>query len=761
MTKEGAESSLARPLDGVRVLDLCIGPMGAISRYLSDLGADVVRLEPEAGGEDRRCGAMLGNSSVDFIAANLGKRCASIDRLDDLSAGADIVVAPLGLIDVDALRSHNPRLVVMTVSDFGDTAGFRDWSATDAVFHALSGELSRSGIPGREPLLPPGNLAIECAAVQATWSLLLAFWQSLKTGQGDTLDFSILDGAVQALDPGFGIGGSATAGVPASQLPRGRPEARFMYPIFPCKDGHVRICVLAPRQWRGMFKWMGEPSKYADPSFESLTTRFKSKTLIPDIERFFSDKTREAIEAEAQTFGVPAAALLDLDEALTTPQMTARGPFRNVEIEAGVEAPFPDGVMEIDGERMGFTGPAPILPIVDAEWLERETIPHPAAKGTRPLEGLRVLDLGVIVVGAEAGRLLADQGADVIKVESSSFPDGSRQNRGPEPISSSFAAGHRNKRSLGIDLRSEAGKAKLVEVIRHSDVLLSNFKGGTLESLGLDYRALKQINPRIIVTDSSAFGPTGPWSRRMGYGPLVRASAGLTKEWRYPGELDSFSDAITIYPDHVVGRIVAIGVLALLVRRLRSNVGGSVSVSQAEVMLSHLGSEIARRALQSAAMLIVKEESTSAVFRCLGEDNWCAVTLRNSADRTAMQRIVGGKSFDEWFEEIEPLDAMHRLQEAGIPAGAMLRVSELPGFEYFRSRGFFRITEHPCLPAPVPMENAPVRSGNLPDPPDAPAPLLGEHSREVIEEILGLEGAELQQLFDDGTLEEQISAAAR
>ncbi len=747
-----------RPLTGVRVLDLAAGPMAAIARHYAELGADVVRIEPDEGAADRQDGTVSGGISLDFVAANLGKRAATARRLGALAADADILIAPAGSLDVAPLRAGNPALVVLSVSEFGSTGRFAGWSGSGPVFHALSGELSRSGIPGREPLLPPGDLAIASAAVQAAYVALVAYWQALRTGQGDHLDFSILDGAAQALDPGYGIAGSATAGVPASELPRGRPEARFMYPILPCKDGFVRLCVLAPRQWQGMFAWLGRPEAFADPSFDKLQTRFASKTLLPAIASLFAGKTRAEVEEEGQRFGVPAAAVLDLDEALGTAQITARRAFVPVEIAPGVSAPFPDGVIEVDGERMGIAGPAPGLPDDALSWRPRSASVPSEAVGERPFAGLRVLDFGVIVVGAEGGRLLADQGADVIKVESSAFPDGSRQSRVPGRIAPTFATGHRNKRSLGINLRDPQGKALLLELVRRCDVILSNFKGGTLESLGLDYRALKEINPRIIVTDSSAFGPTGPWSRRMGYGPLVRASAGLTMQWRYPGEPDSFSDAITVYPDHVAGRIGVIGVIALLIRRQRTGRGGQVSISQAEVMLSHMAPRIAADALMRAGHTVSAQAPQSAVYACAGDDEWCVVTLR-TADARAVSMVTGDVPLQDWCAGTPARAAMEALQAAGVAAGALLRVSELPEFDYYVGRGFFRQAENPHLADRFTVEAAPVRSERLPDPPDRPAPLLGEHTAEVLREWLHMGEQEISALMQAKVLERSDTAA--
>src|SRR5262249_47057236 len=140
-----------------------------------ELGADVVRLEPAGGSAERRQGLRTRGVSLDFASVNLGKRATGLDRLESLAAGADILIEP-GTIDVAAGRSANPAPVVMSVTDFGMVGRFAKWTGSGPVFHALSSALSRSGLPDREPLLPPGDLAHTCAAVQAVFAVLLAFW---------------------------------------------------------------------------------------------------------------------------------------------------------------------------------------------------------------------------------------------------------------------------------------------------------------------------------------------------------------------------------------------------------------------------------------------------------------------------------------------------------------------------------------------------------------------------------------------------------
>jgi len=598
-------------------------------------------------------------------------------------------------------------------------------------------------------------------------------------------DLSLLDAVTQALDPGYGIAGSARAGALASKLPRDRPDVRHQYPILPCRDGYVRLCILAVRQWRGLFEYMGRPAEFADPTFDDLRHRFASSALLPAIAAFFADKTRSEIEAGGERFKFPAAGLLTLDEALASEQIQSRGAFAEVQLAPGVTAPLPNGVMEIDGRRAGLRGPPPAAPeapdAVVAAWSE------PRAHGNaeagfgapgRPLAGLRVLDLGVIVVGAEQGRLLADFGAEVIKVETAAFPDGSRIGS-PERVAATFAAGHRNKLSLGLNLREAEGRELFLELAERADVILSNFKPGTLESLGLAPELLLERNPRLILADSSAYGGSGPWSGRMGYGPLVRASAGLTDQWRYEDDPASFCDAMTVYPDHVAARTGVIGVLALLVRRLRTGSGGTVSVSQTEVMLGQMAAEVAERVLAERGEPLAGEPFRDApwgVFPCAGEDEWCVVSVGSDAQWRALCDLMGRadlaadvrlatragradqrrrihEAVAAWTRAVEPHEAMARLQAAGVPAAAMLRVSELPEFDYFSRRGLFGMLDQAHLREPILVDLAPVRSERLAEPPLGPAPLMGEHTRRIARDLLALSEAQTDRLLEAGVLQ--------
>ncbi len=729
----------------MRILENVRGPMTATTRYLAELGADVVRIDTPS---DPR--------EIDWIANNRGKRVTGTNRLEDLLAGADAYVSDDRALDLGALATAHPNLVVLHITPFGKGNEFSDWQGSDAVFHAQMGELARSGLPDKPPLLPPGQLAYACAATQAAFALLAALHEARAKGTGDTIDFSILDGASQALDPGFGLSGSATSGRPLATMPRGRPKVGMMYPFIPCKDGTVRLCVMTKRHWHAMFAWMGSPEAFADPLFNSMIERFRSPDLLPAFAAFFADKTCAEIEATTRELGIPLASVFEFEDAIATEQMQARKTFVDVEIASGASAPFPNGTTFVDGQRMGSTSDIPNFD-PELEWLERAPLPSPArpADADFPLADLKVLDLGAIVVGAEGSRLLADLGADVIKIESSSFPDGMRQNATKFDISPTFVTGHRNKRSLGLNLRSHDGKAILRDLVKQSDVLLANFRGGVLQSLGFDYASLKAINPRIIVGQSSAFGETGPWSQLKGYGPLVRAWAGLSRQWRYPDDPESMCDASTVYPDHTASRIGAIATLALLYRRERTGEGGDVDISQAEVMLSQFGAQIAADALSRAghAIPVPANREDSTVYPCAGDDEWCTITIRSASDEAAIASVTGDTPLAEWCAARDPREVMTTLQSAGVPAAAMLRVAEMPEFAYFQQRGFFRKETHPRLPMDFWMETSAYQSRHVPAPPTMPAPDLCQHTAEILRDRLGLDEARITELAEAGAVE--------
>ncbi|WP_318255407.1 CaiB/BaiF CoA transferase family protein [Agrococcus baldri] len=793
------------PLHAVRVLDLTDGFGELTTRYLADLGADVVRVEWDAQSASRTHEPVVRGTSTYHEAFNANKRSLRLDLrepedrrvFDGLLAKVDIVVtsfAPRVLAELDLeparLREGNPHLVAVALTHFGLTGPWRDWEATEWTHLALGGALSRSGAPGREPLLPPLDTAMHGAAVQAAWATIAAYSNRLVHGTGDVVDVSALEAVVQVLDPGYGMAGSASGGMPAADGPRGRTDSSFRYPFFQASDGAVRITILSPRQWAGMFAWLGSPEQFAGEEWVGLGHRFaNSDTLYPEIQKLFSTLTRAEIISGAATHGIPAASVLLPAEILQNEHYAARGAFREIETAAGT-AQVVDGLVEIDDERAGIRTPAPELGADSMAVLEEYAAARPEPEigpfGTAPSEqpdmpfaGVRVLDFGVIVAGGEGGRLFGDLGADVIKVENQAVPDGSRQSQDGAVLSPVFSWGNRNKDSLGIDVRSEEGAALMRQLVAEADIILSNFKPGTLDRLGLGYAQLREINAGIITVESSAFGHTGPWSVNPGYGPIVRAAVGVAGLWQYHDDPSRYYDDVTIYPDHAAARAMAVAAAAALIRRRATGIGGTVRLAQTEVSLSQHAHRFAAESLQPGTTAVVGNigagDAPRGVYAAQGDDEWVVVDVRTDAHFRALADVTGLDAADArfassadraahrteiddvvapWIAERDPAAAMEVLQAAGVPAGKMTRLDELLSSPQLVAREAFQIERHPLIEREMPSEGQPATFERLPRVAVRPAPVFGQHTRAIAARLLGLDEAEIERLIDAGVLQE-------
>ena len=344
------------PLAGVRIVDMADEKGETCGRFLADLGADVIRVEPPGGARSRRLPPLHGVTGLGFAVRNANKRGVTLDlaapadreRLLALLESADVwiettrpgTLAALGL-GADDVLARNRELVIMSITDFGQTGDYRAWEGNDAIHAAMSGMLSRSGLAGREPLPAPRGMAYETTAIQAAWATLVAYWNRLETGRGDHIDFSVLEAAAQTMDPAYGSASVSRA----SALPttRERPEAG-LYPIFRCADGHVRVVVLAPRQWRAMRAWLGEPEVFQEERYDTIVARLEASAELHKLyAALFAGMTKDAIAAEAQARGVPVAPVLDVAEVLTGAHFQSRETFVDAEVAPGVRAGSPAG----------------------------------------------------------------------------------------------------------------------------------------------------------------------------------------------------------------------------------------------------------------------------------------------------------------------------------------------------------------------------------------------------------------------------------
>jgi crotonobetainyl-CoA:carnitine CoA-transferase CaiB-like acyl-CoA transferase len=786
-----------RPLDGLRVVDLADEKGELAGRLLADFGADVIRVEPPQGARSRAIPPFHDGRSLYFAYRNANKRGVTLDlsdaaeraRLEELLPRADVFIeserpgtlAQLGLAP-DALVERHPHLIALSISDFGQTGPYRDWVATDATLESIGGMQFKAGVPEKPPLLPPGAIAYDVAGVMGAFAVLTAVLQRERTGFGQTIDLSVLESVAQQTDWSFSNASYIRA--KGQETPEIRNGSGPMYKIYECKTGYVRLVILSPRQWQAMFEWLGEPDFLADEKYASFLGRMEiADALGVIIGDLFATMPHEQVAFEAQRRGIVCTPVLTPSEVLANEHFDSRGTFADAEYAPGCTGPFASGFFEIDAVRQGHRARAPEVGEHDAEvgaglWPDARPAPAGAAPAPRrPLEGLRVLDFGIGGVGVEAGRLFAEYGADVIKIESRSYPDFMRVVMGSE-MSASFASSSRSKRGFGVDLKHDAGVEMMRELVKQADLVIENNSTGTMESLGLGYPQLRAINPRIVMASSQLLGSRGAWAHWFGYGPSTQPIGGMVHLWNYDDQAFPAGSG-AIFPDHLAGRLAALGSLATLVRRLRTGEGGHCEVAQAEAVTNMIGDLLLAEGLAPGSVGPRGNRSERGApwgsYPCAGDQQWVTITVRDDADwrklrvalgepewamQPALEKAAGRFAAQDeidarlaaWTSGQSRIDVTATLQMFEVPAAPMFTGSDQFRDPHYQARGYPRWIEQQDL-GWISLEGPCFRASGMQDVYVAQAPKLGEHTREICRELLGKDDDEIGALVAAGTLE--------
>jgi crotonobetainyl-CoA:carnitine CoA-transferase CaiB-like acyl-CoA transferase len=391
-----------------------------------------------------------------------------------------------------------------------------------------------------------------------------------------------------------------------------------------------------------------------------------------------------------------------------------------------------------------------------------------------PLEGIKVLDLSHALAGPHCSTLLADFGAEVYKLETPGFGDIARAWGAPLPgdESSYFTSLHRNKRGLSIDLKSEEGKALFFELAGKVDVILENFRVGALKKLGLGYEEVRKRNPGIVYCSISGFGQDGPYTHRAAMDLIVQAESGMisiTGEEGGRGVRCGVSIA-----DLTAGMYAALGIVMALRVKEKTGIGQHIDISMLEGQLSLLNVLIAgyladgempeplgtaykalapyqtfRTATRDLALAVGSQKLWEIFCPAIGRPELTnhpdyATNHGRNKNRAAMiatlQETFLTRSYEEW-EKI--------LTDAGVPVGAVNKIDQVVEHPQVKARGAIVEQDHPRA-GRVPMTGVPFRLSETPGAIRSPSPSLGEHSAEVLQELLGMPAEQVDALIDRG-----------
>jgi formyl-CoA transferase len=392
---------------------------------------------------------------------------------------------------------------------------------------------------------------------------------------------------------------------------------------------------------------------------------------------------------------------------------------------------------------------------------------------TPALAGIRVVDLTQFEAGTSCTLMLSWLGAEVIKVEE---PTRGEQGRGGNGESTFyFSLLNANKKSVTCNLKSEAGKDVLRRLIAQADVFMENFAPGVIERLGFGYDEVSKINPRIIYAQVKGFPPGTRFENYLCFDNVAQAMGGIMSVTGFPGQ-KPVRAGITL-GDTGTGLHAAIGILAALHQRDRTGVGQRVSVSMWEAMTNFLRMSYGAQAATGKPMTrkgnrsTMKATAPSEAYPCKGggPNDYCFIYSTRARDHQwqKLLTVIGREDLKDdprfaspmlryenreevdavisaWTTQYDKWEVMKRVQEGGMPAGAVLDTMELSQDPDLRARGQFVTLEDPCQ-GPFEMVCCPVRLSES-KVPVQPAPTLGQHSQAIYSELLGMTEAEYKEL---------------
>ncbi|MCU1502669.1 MAG: CoA transferase [Ilumatobacteraceae bacterium] len=798
------------PLVGVRVLE-CGDTIAAAytGRLLADLGADVVKVEPRAGDALRHLGPYVGNrpdieSSAGFGYFHAGKRSVVIDRTDaargdllrSLAAATDVVIRStrdgadwITDDELAVIEQANPGLVVADISTWG--RGAADHSTSDLIALAAGGLLSVNGTDAvaakSVPLRYRGEFSSIHAACDAALAVLGALHARLVDGRGQRLDISA-QAATAAI-----LATAMSTFLYTGQTPV-RDGVRGVAPwgFYTCSDGFVLLQVTEDPQWFNLRRVIGEP-EWAQPDvFDTTAMRAELHDVIdPLLEEALGAFTVDEFLEACQREGVAAARVQDANDLLNWPHLQARNYFTPIEFAARddleVVAPTPPW-------RFAFTPSAKEARISPALGADEEAVvaewqPRRAADqlgdplhGPAPLGGLRVIDMTWVWAGPFCATQFAHLGADVIKFESTSRIDVTRR-LGPFAgteiginRSGYFNQYNQGKRSVVLDVKDPRGLAALKQIVATADLIIDNMRPGALARMGLPMEELRALNPKIVAVAMSGFGEDGPERDRMAYGSIIDALSGVAASNGAPG--GGPTDFPMSLPDPAAGIHAAIAAVAALYRSRQTGVGDRVEVSMLEATLSAFPWPMLIEAAGAGPVVAEGNRdqtmSPHGTFPCAGEDSWVAIAARDDDELAALAGVLGrpelasdprfatlaSRKANEdalerivaaWTIERDRHDVAAQLRAAGVAAQAVGSMADVAVDAVLEARQFLQRCPHPEVGV-LPLPGPPWIAGRSPMRATAAAPCFGQHTREVLHEVLGLTEEEIQAMDDEGLL---------
>lgn len=755
------------PLAWMRVVDLTDLRGALCARILADFGAEVIRVEP-ADPPD----------SLAHAYRNANKRAVVLDvedaegraRLDELLANADVLVENVG---GGALAERHPHLVHVALTDLGLSGVRSGWQLEPLPALAASGALWASGFPQLPPCNGPGHLAHDCASVYGAIGAITAVLDRARggngRGRGQQVEVSAQEAGLAGLIP-WSVAMQDYLSVNPLLPAEGKRNADGSYWVLPAADGWVRIVVGSPKQWAGFKSLMRNAEVFEADEWRNPQFRLMNSDVIRMVaQERLTDRTRNELFEEGRGNGATVGVLHQPSEFVDHPQTRSRAFFSEVD-----RLPFATQPVKIAGSRP--RSPRAVAFEADPSFTKVKAPAPPLGRGRELLlDGVRVIEFGVAAVVPEMCGVLSELGADVIKIESRANLDVLRMGSGNiELIDKNFTFNDecRGRRSVALDLTTERGRELALALCASADVVAENQRGGALERRGLGYDDVRARNPRVIYASSQGYGRGGPLGEMPAYGPLNAGFSGVHLLWNHPDAPYPCGTSMN-HPDHIAGRLLAVGVLAALAERELSGVGQHLELAQTEAAAYLIGEaylEAARDGVDPAPLGNSHPQAAPhGVYPSAGEDQWVAIAVMDDNTwqalctaagwdddpslRAISARIAARTELDarvaEWTATLTKEAAAELLQAHGVSAMPVMGPYDHHADPHLLERGAIVTLHHPDVGDERHVGN-PLRFSRLRQRRAEAAPRMGADTESLLTSVLGLDADEVAKLVDDG-----------
>ena len=735
---------------------------------------------------------------------------AGRDDLRRLAETADVFIesfdpGALGAVGLgyDDLRTLNPTLVFVSVTPYGQDGPDAHSPASDLTLQAAGGLLSLQGDPDRPPVPVGYPQAGFHAGVQAAADAILALYERARSGRGQHLDVSMQAGVVWTLMNATGYPPNEHADPPAASDERSAPLPELLPGVprppalwqgaegpFTCA---AALGAMGARTLDLLSRWAEEegarPADLEGISLLNWAVDVSSGALAPArlaaayeaLYAFLATKTNDELMERATRDSLLLSPIFRIDEVVKDPQLAAREYWREI---GGRKHPGP--FAHPRQRPLTLDQPAPALgadqSFATAPQRDRHLVGHDRRPKKGIFEGLKVADFAWVGAGPLVTRALADHGATVVHVETASRPDVLRlfppfKDGQPGVDNAQFMANfNSSKLGIAVDLSTDDGRKVARRLVDWADVVMESFTPGVLAKYGLDYDTISKDRPELVMMSSCLRGQTGPQNTYTGFGGQGAALAGIHGITGWPDR--DPAGPWGAYTDFIAPRYSLAALAAALVNRESTGEGQYIDLSQVEAGIHFIEplflDYTVNGRLAGPQGMASPTAAPNGVYATQGTERYVAISVETPAQWEALTALVpglgafAGEEFSalerrrsvngaidsviaDWCRGHDAFELAGRLKEAGVPASAVLRPSDLYDDAQLAHRGFFVTLDHSFM-GPTPYDGLVTHFSELPGKLRKAAPCLGEDTHSVLTELLGYTDDEVVALAGSGAL---------